>query len=143
MFVGHLFNGISEGASYGDDWQMNSNYPLVRITVNSQVFYARTFNWNSTGVMRGGANDTVFVTPPAGLPKGPYSIQVVANGIGSDPVIAGFNSLDTYIAADAVVGAIKLGTKQVEFSVYPNPAVNQTSLQFNLAINRKHCYKNC
>ena len=133
MFVGHLFNGISEGSTYGDDWQLNSNYPLIRITAGTKVFYARSFNWNSTGVMRGGAADTVFVTPPTGLPKGPYSIQVVANGIASDPVVAGFNSLDTYIAADAVAGAIKLGTNQNNFSVYPNPAVNQTSLQFNMA----------
>ncbi len=133
MFIGHLFNGISEGASYGDDWQMNSNYPLVRITVNSQVFYARTFNWNSTGVMRGAANDTVFVTLPSGLPKGRYSIVVEANGISSDPVVAGFNDLDSYVAADAIASATKLGNKQAEFSVYPNPAVNQTSLQFNLA----------
>lgn len=132
-FIGHLFNGISEGASYGDDWQMNSNYPLVRITVNGTVFYARSFNWNSTGVMRGAANDTVYITPPAGLPRGQYSIQVVANGIASDPIVAGFDNLDSYVAADAIAGAIKLGNKQTEFSVYPNPAVNQTSLQFNLA----------
>ena len=28
--TGTGFNGISEGASYGDDAQMDSNYPLVR-----------------------------------------------------------------------------------------------------------------
>src|SRR5262249_46267298 len=38
-------NGISEGASYGDDQQMNSNYPLVRFGDSSgNVYYARTFN---------------------------------------------------------------------------------------------------
>src|SRR5205823_5265967 len=30
--TGTLFNGISEGAAYGDDAQMDSNYPLVRLT---------------------------------------------------------------------------------------------------------------
>src|ERR1019366_2006292 len=30
--VGTGLNGISEGAAFGDDAQMNSNYPLVRFT---------------------------------------------------------------------------------------------------------------
>jgi hypothetical protein len=42
--TGTLFNGISEGASYGDDWQMNTNYPIVRLTSGTNVYYARTFN---------------------------------------------------------------------------------------------------
>jgi hypothetical protein len=47
--VGTGFNGISEGASYGDDKQMNSNYPLVRVTdaLSGNVFYARTYDWSS------------------------------------------------------------------------------------------------
>jgi hypothetical protein len=83
---GTLFNGISEGASYGDDWQMASNYPLVRLTSGSNVYYARTANWNSTGVRRGAAQDTVQFFLPAGLPSGTYSLVVVANGNSSAPV---------------------------------------------------------
>ena len=83
--TGTKFNGISQGATYGDDWQMNSNYPLVRLKSGSNVYYARTYNWNSTGVMRGNAPDTAKFTLPAGLPNGTYSLEVVANGIASNP----------------------------------------------------------
>ncbi len=83
--TGTLFNGISEGASYGDDWQMNSNYPIVRLVNGSNVYYCRTSNWNSTGVMRGSAADAATLTIPSGLPDVPYSLFVVANGIPSDP----------------------------------------------------------
>lgn len=83
---GTKFNGVSEGAAYGDDWQMSSNYPLVRLTSGSNVYYARTFNWNSTGVARGNQQDSCSFTLPVGLPNGTYSLVVVANGIASDPV---------------------------------------------------------
>ncbi|MCW3123583.1 MAG: type sorting protein, partial [Flavipsychrobacter sp.] len=78
--TGTLFNGISEGACYGDDWQNFTNYPLVRLKSGPNVYYARTTNWNSTGVMRGSAPDTAQFTLPAGLPDGPYLVEVVVNG---------------------------------------------------------------
>ncbi len=82
-----MFNGISEGAAYGDDAQMNSNYPLARMTnANGDVFYCRTYNWSSTGVMTGSALVTTEFTPPAGLAPGTYSLVVVANGNSSDPI---------------------------------------------------------
>jgi hypothetical protein len=84
--TGTLFNGISEGVAYGDDWQMATNYPLVRLTSGTNVYYARTSNWNSTGVRRGAAADTAQFDLPAGLPSGIYSLVVVANGISSNPV---------------------------------------------------------
>ncbi|MBV9963906.1 MAG: fibronectin type III domain-containing protein [Parafilimonas sp.] len=84
--TGTGFNGISEGASYGDDWQMSTNYPIARLTSGSNVYYCRTSNWNSTGVQRGNAPDSVTLTLPAGLPDGSYSLVVTANGIASDPV---------------------------------------------------------
>jgi hypothetical protein len=84
--TGTLFNGISEGAGYGDDWQMSSNYPLVRLTSGTKVYYARSFNWNSTSVQTGNSHDTAQFTLPSGLPSGLYSLVVVANGIPSDSV---------------------------------------------------------
>ena len=81
--TGTLFNGISEGAAYGDDWQMSTNYPLVRLTSGTNIYYARTSNWNSTGVQRGSAADTALFILPAGLPTGTYSVVVIANGISS------------------------------------------------------------
>ncbi len=83
--TGTGLNGISQGAAYGDDAQMDSNYPLVRITdIDSHVTYGYTFNWSSTGVQTGtNIVSTDFTVPFAG---GLFSLQVVANGIASDPV---------------------------------------------------------
>jgi hypothetical protein len=85
--TGTLFNGISEGANYGDDAQMDSNYPLVRLADGGgNVYYARTFNWSSTSVQTGGDVVSTEVAVPVTLPAGFYNLVVVANGIASDPV---------------------------------------------------------
>ena len=86
--TGTLFNGICEGAAYGDDAQMDSNYPLIRMTnsANGNVYYARTVNWSSTGVMTGSAPESTDFNLPANAPQGTYSLVVVANGNSSDPV---------------------------------------------------------
>ncbi len=84
--TGNLFNGISEGQSYGDDWQNATNYPIVRLTAGTNVYYARTSNWNSTAVQRGLLADTAQFVTPAGLPQITYSLVVIANGIASQPV---------------------------------------------------------
>ena len=85
--TGTLLNGISEGAAYGDDAQMASNYPIVRLTAfNGNVYYARTYNWSSTGVMTGNTPVSTEFELPAGLPLGTYSVVAVANGIASDPI---------------------------------------------------------
>ena len=85
--TGTQLNGISQGAAYGDDAQMDSNYPIVRMTNSvGQVFYARTYGWSSTGVMTGNTPVTTEFALPTGLPLGHYSLVVAANGISSDPV---------------------------------------------------------
>ncbi len=84
MITGTMFNGITGGAAYGDDSQNESNYPLVRITNGTNVYYCRTYNWNRTDVMTGALPDTTYFTIPAGLPHGTYSLVVVANGNPSD-----------------------------------------------------------
>ena len=85
LLVGTGLNGISEGAAFGDDAQMNSNYPLLRlIDSNGNVTYARTFNWSSTSVMTGSQPvSTEFTAPVIG---GQYSLVLVANGFASDPI---------------------------------------------------------
>jgi hypothetical protein len=84
--TGTLFNGITEGAAYGDDWQMATNYPIIRLTQGSNVYYASSFNWNRTGVQTGSLPDTAQFKLPSGLPTGTYSLQVIANGNSSAPV---------------------------------------------------------
>jgi hypothetical protein len=85
--TGTGLNGINEGAAYGDDAQMSSNYPIVRIVDSAgNVLYARTFNWSSTSVATGDTPETTQFTLPAGIVGG-YSLSVVANGIASDPFV--------------------------------------------------------
>ncbi len=85
--TGSGLNGISEGAAYGDDEQMDSNYPLIRLTNNTSglVYYARAFNRSSTSVMTGNRVLSTELELPQGLPAGTYSLSVVANGNPSAP----------------------------------------------------------
>ncbi|HXC34478.1 MAG TPA: putative Ig domain-containing protein [Candidatus Acidoferrales bacterium] len=87
QLIGTNLTGISQGAAYGDDEQMNSNYPLVRMTNNAtgNVYYARTFNWNSTSVQTGSRVITTELTLPQNLPSGAYSLVAEANGNPSAP----------------------------------------------------------
>lgn len=85
--TGHGLNGISAGAAYGDDAQMDSNFPLVRMTNSiGQVYYARTYNWTSTGVMTSNELVSTEFALPTNLSAGTYSLVAVANGIASDAV---------------------------------------------------------
>lgn len=85
QMTGTNLNGISQGAAFGDDEQMDSNYPLIRMTnnVTGNVYYARTFNWNSTSVQTGNRIITTQFVLPQGLPGGTYSMVAVANGNAS------------------------------------------------------------
>lgn len=86
---GKLFNGISEGAGFGDDWQMETNYPIIRLTNTAgHVYYCKTTNWNRIGaVQTDSLEDTVQFSIPASLPAGTYSLVVTANGFASNPTL--------------------------------------------------------
>jgi len=119
--TGTLLNGISEGASYGDDAQMATNYPIIRLTDGSSIYYARTFNWSSTGVMTGSTVLSTEFSLPVGIPNGTYSIVAVANGIASDamtvqvPFVAN-NSTPT-IQMVAMASVSQQSIKNVNLSV--------------------------
>ncbi len=82
---GTQFNGVTTGASYGDDFQDATNYPLVRIQNNGSghVFYARTHGHSSMGVATGATTVSTNFDVPAGIETGPCELYVVANGIPS------------------------------------------------------------
>ena len=131
--TGTLFNGISGGAAYGDDQQMASNYPIIRLTSGTNVYYVRTFNWNSTGVQRGTNPDTTQFTLPVGLPAGTYSLVVTANGIASDPFVftPGVPSLTSSLTPPAICSNtaftyLPTGPIGATFS-WTRPAVNGIS----------------
>ena len=112
QMTGTNLNGISQGAAYGDDEQMDSNYPLVRMTnnVTGNVYYARTFNWNSTGVQTGSRVITTQFILPQNLPTGTYSLVAVANGNPSVPTNFTYSPLSilTGLAATGGNGLVNL-----------------------------------
>jgi len=123
MATGKLFNGISQGAAYGDDWQMPTNYPIIRLENADSVHYARTFNWNRTGIMTGSLPDTTYFTLPAGLAHSSYNLVLVANGIASAPVPF------TPCYPTAVAQLQQSGDKFI--NVYPNPASGKATVVFS------------
>jgi hypothetical protein len=85
---GKRLNGMTQGAAFGDDAQMATNYPLVRITNNAtgHVFYARTKNFSSMGVATGNAIVSATFIPGSGMETGVSKMVVVANGLASASV---------------------------------------------------------
>jgi len=85
---GTQFNGLSQGAFYGDDGQMASNYGLVRITNNStkHVFYARTHDPSTMGIATGSKTVSTNFDVPSNMETGASTLEVVANGIPSAAV---------------------------------------------------------
>jgi hypothetical protein len=86
--TGRGLNGVSQGAAYGDDAQAATNYPLVRITnlKTGHVRYSRTHDHSSMAV----ASDEVVHTRfdvPSNQERGRSTLEVVANGIASCPIV--------------------------------------------------------
>jgi hypothetical protein len=86
--TGTQLNGITAGASFGDDAEMDSNYPIVEFLDHGGSYhFARTFNWTSTDVQTGSTLVATNFTLPPGVTNGAYRVQVVTNGIASRPVL--------------------------------------------------------
>ncbi|MBZ5599726.1 MAG: hypothetical protein LAN83_15555 [Acidobacteriia bacterium] len=87
ILSGTQLNGLSQGAMYGDDAQMATNYPLVRITnqATGHVFHARTHDHSTMSVARGQRGST-HVDVGSNVETGPANLEVVTNGIASTPV---------------------------------------------------------
>ena len=85
---GTQFNGLAAGTAYGDDAQMATSFPLVRITnlATKHVFYARTSNFSTMGIATGSAIVSADFVVPQTADTGTSSLIVVANGIASKPV---------------------------------------------------------
>jgi len=86
---GEQFNGVSQGASYGDDAQMNTNYPLVRFTSlkTGHVSYWRTHDHSTMGIATGHQRVFTYFDVPENCELNLGHISVVANGIASTPRI--------------------------------------------------------
>lgn len=85
---GRQFNGLSQAAAYGDEFPAAQNYPLVRITnkATHHVFYARTHDHSTMGVATGERLVWTNFDVPQQIETGASRLEVVANGIASQPV---------------------------------------------------------
>jgi hypothetical protein len=85
---GTQFNGLSQAADVGDEFNAATNYPLVRITstASGHVVYARTHGHSSMGVATGSTIVSTLFDVPAATETGAGSLAVVANGIASAAV---------------------------------------------------------
>ncbi len=102
---GTQFNGLTQGAAYGDDFQDATNYPLVQIVNNSthNVAYAKTHGHSTMGVATGSAIVSTNFDVPAGIETGASTLYVIANGIPSAGV------------------AVTVGSSSSGFSLSANP----------------------
>jgi hypothetical protein len=87
QLTGRQFNGLSQGAAYGDDVQGATNYPIVRLVNSStgHVFFARTSGFNTMSVAPNTPSSTNFSTTGS-TETGLSHLSVIANGIASAPV---------------------------------------------------------
>ena len=88
LISGTQFNGLSQAASFGDELDAATNYPLVRITnrASGHVVYARTHGHSTMGVATAASVVSTSFDVPADTETGESSLAVVANGIASSPV---------------------------------------------------------
>jgi hypothetical protein len=85
---GTQFNGLSQGAAYGDDFQDATNWALVQIVNNAtgNVTYAKTHNPSTMAVATGSEVVSTSFDVPATIATGASTLYVIANGIPSAAV---------------------------------------------------------
>ena len=107
---GTQFNGLSQACSYGDDAQMATNYPIVRLQDGSgNVYYLRTANHSTMAVATGNTQVSTFVSVPTNIPSGQYNLFMIANGIPSAPFAISVGTQDLVIRLEIsnfTIGAV-------------------------------------
>lgn len=84
---GRRFNGMSQSVSYGDDCSCATNYPIARLRYHDgRVVYCRTHGHSTMGIATGAHIVHTTLEVPAAAPSGEAKLEIVANGIPSDPV---------------------------------------------------------
>ncbi|MFO0939199.1 MAG: cadherin domain-containing protein [Pirellulales bacterium] len=123
---GMQLNGLWEGATYGEDAEMSTNYPIAKITdANGVVSYARTLNWSAAVATGSKIVSTDFVLP-GNIGPGPYKLNIIANGIASRTI----NNIDDalLIALDPVASYTEDNPATV---LSPNGTVSTSVTNFN------------
>jgi hypothetical protein len=88
LLTGTQLNGLSTANSYGDECNVATNYPLVRLTfpATGHVAYMRAHDPSTMAVATGTTPVSTHFQVPVSVEKGSAKLEVVANGIASDPV---------------------------------------------------------
>ena len=110
---GTQLNGLSQGAYYGDDAQANTNYPLVRVTntASGHVFYLKTTNSSSYSIAPDASSTASFAVPSlSDIETGPSTLEVVANGIASQPVNVTIAGSENFTLSVSTIGKGVVGS---------------------------------
>jgi hypothetical protein len=83
VLSGAQLNGLTNGADFGDDSKMATNYPIVSLVSSSgNITFARTVGVDQMAPRRNTAGACSFQVP-AGTPAGTYRVHVSASGVDS------------------------------------------------------------
>lgn len=84
VLYGIQLNGLSQNNAYGDEDQMDTNYPLVRFRsfATNRIYYAWTHDDSTHSISPGAFMFTHFDLNPA-MPPGKYLLEAVASGVVS------------------------------------------------------------
>ena len=85
--IGRQFNGMSQAAGFGDEFETATNYPLVRIKNNAtgHIFFAKTHDHSTRAVQTKAVPTYTMFDVPANMETGPSTLNVVTNGLASNP----------------------------------------------------------
>ena len=86
LLSGKQLNGLTQNNAYGDDYQGDTDYPLIYITNGNAVYWLFTHNDSTHSIRRGVVMSTHFDVPST-VPPGSYTLFVVANGVKSVGVV--------------------------------------------------------
>jgi len=130
--TGIRLNGQSAGASYGDDDEMDENYPIVRLEspTTGNVYYCRTTNWDSVRV-GGNRPETVDFTLNPAVTPGRYELTVVGAGVASQPV-------PIRIRADELVEHGEASAQQLPTTSKPLTTAPTKPIRFAPPIHPRH-----
>jgi len=143
---GRRLNGLSQAVSYGDDAQMATNYPLVRLVYEAtgHVRYCKTYDHSTMAVATGNQIVSTNFTVPFDAELGEAELCVVANGITSscvDVTLKGpeIDHFGHYEAWSWLIGSLADGPL---WAIGPNGPIPVDPFKRRLAKRARAAYSN-